>query len=228
MSSCGVGDAKRRRLNTNELAEFCIGPKRNKFKYLYKFVDKDEKGDAIFMSTSQGKVTWIFKASDWYQANQGDIFEKSIPRWRTWDNPVVPGPHDWEQFSTKTKAWTPCDFFETSYPVTSASTGRTPQTHEVTQDSKWLSHRPEDFHSSTTCTKVVSVDDLRYSQESIGRSFSDGKTFEELISGLSSWRIDPLTADFLCLQGFETKHGIHSAENRRLFCLKEHQRLVRP
>ena len=78
--------------------------------------------------------------------------------------------------------------------------------------------------------KWLRVDDLRYSQGSIGSQFQDGHTFEELIKGLDEWVIDPSIVDFLVLDAVEI---IDAAEffvvgNRRLHCLKEHQKHQRP
>ena len=81
--------------------------------------------------------------------------------------------------------------------------------------------------------RVVPVNEVLYTQQRISRSFSDGRKFDDLIAGLDSWEIDPGTVAFLQLDAFEYEDArgqlcIHSLENRRLFCLKQHQQNVQP
>ena len=78
--------------------------------------------------------------------------------------------------------------------------------------------------TSTTC-RHVPVDDLNFTQSSCGDRFTDGKSFLELLNGLLSKKIK-LSEPFLQLSCVETSAGISSFNNRRLFVLKQYQRLV--
>lgn len=76
--------------------------------------------------------------------------------------------------------------------------------------------------------RVVKVDDLTFTQDAISNKFRDGKTLEELISGLVDGRYDPLQFGFLCLEVVQLPGGIlASNDNRRLYCLKSYQDRVR-
>ena len=88
--------------------------------------------------------------------------------------------------------------------------------------------------SGPEARKTVAVDDLLYSQQECSDHFTDTRhTFEELLQGLNSWSIDPLTSRFLELEvvevpGLYGELRMHSNDNRRLYCLKQHQEHVRP
>ena len=77
--------------------------------------------------------------------------------------------------------------------------------------------------------RIMPVDDLLYSQDSCSRCFHDGHQFEELISRLDSWELQPSEAEFMHLRVIEycDRHDgrllSHSLNNRRLYCLKQHQ-----
>ena len=80
--------------------------------------------------------------------------------------------------------------------------------------------------------KVVRVDDLLYTQRECSDRFSDGREFQDLITALDSWQIDPTHMDFLSVDAFGKRcpatgvYAIRSLENRRLYCLKQHQENV--
>ena len=76
--------------------------------------------------------------------------------------------------------------------------------------------------------KVVKVDDLRFTHDTVSNRFSNGRSFHELVSGLDSGAIDAMTAPFLHLEAFHwPRKGYYSVNNRRLLCLKRHQDHVR-
>eukprot|EP00439_Symbiodinium_sp_Y106_P077744 s732_g16.t1 len=74
--------------------------------------------------------------------------------------------------------------------------------------------------------RQVPVDEINFTQSSCGERFSDGRTFFELLTGL--WNGDiSLSADFLVLNTMETSAGISSFNNRRLYVLKQYQKLLK-
>ncbi|CAE8637752.1 unnamed protein product [Polarella glacialis] len=76
----------------------------------------------------------------------------------------------------------------------------------------------------------VDAQDIRFTQDSIGSKFSDGKTFELLISELRSGKAHPARSEFLKLRAVCTRlNGVHtyfSRDNRRLHCLKEYRKEI--
>ena len=76
--------------------------------------------------------------------------------------------------------------------------------------------------------KVVRVDDVRHTHDSISRKFKDGQSFADLINDLNHDRLDPLRESFLKLEVVEWPgQGLFALNNRRLFCLKRHQEDIR-
>ena len=88
---------------------------------------------------------------------------------------------------------------------------------------------PKGQHTLTSCMKVTCVDDILYSQASCSSSFQDGHQFNELIGRLGSWEFHSTEVEFLRLRVVEyhDRHDgrliSHSLNNRRLYCLKQHQ-----
>ena len=76
------------------------------------------------------------------------------------------------------------------------------------------------------------VEDLEYTQPSCGKCFKNGAPLEHLIDDLNSGRVDPLKHPNLQLEVVEVKRGgkarYYSNDNRRLYCLKQHQKFVKP
>eukprot|EP00930_Biecheleria_cincta_P042846 TRINITY_DN29486_c0_g1_i1.p1 TRINITY_DN29486_c0_g1~~TRINITY_DN29486_c0_g1_i1.p1 ORF type:complete len:708 (-),score=150.52 TRINITY_DN29486_c0_g1_i1:56-1903(-) len=69
------------------------------------------------------------------------------------------------------------------------------------------------------------AEDVRFSQDTIAPTFSDGKTFDRLIGELHSGKVHPSRDDFLVLDAFRGKRGcLFSLNNRRLHCLKEFEK----
>eukprot|EP00929_Paragymnodinium_shiwhaense_P039879 TRINITY_DN20886_c0_g1_i1.p1 TRINITY_DN20886_c0_g1~~TRINITY_DN20886_c0_g1_i1.p1 ORF type:complete len:521 (-),score=54.93 TRINITY_DN20886_c0_g1_i1:275-1837(-) len=77
-------------------------------------------------------------------------------------------------------------------------------------------------------SREVRVDKLLYTQASMSDTFRDGRTFEDLLEELQSNDPDwPLHQPFLHLQACDWPgRGIFVVNNRRLRCLKLHQRRV--
>ncbi|CAE8627428.1 unnamed protein product [Polarella glacialis] len=78
--------------------------------------------------------------------------------------------------------------------------------------------------------RVVDVSELRYCQRSIKKLFKDGRSLNTLVTQLKSGEVDPMTADFLKLTVMERPErgggsSFFSKDNRRLWCLKELQRI---
>eukprot|EP00930_Biecheleria_cincta_P043214 TRINITY_DN29699_c0_g1_i1.p1 TRINITY_DN29699_c0_g1~~TRINITY_DN29699_c0_g1_i1.p1 ORF type:complete len:468 (-),score=74.56 TRINITY_DN29699_c0_g1_i1:33-1436(-) len=91
----------------------------------------------------------------------------------------------------------------------------------------WLTALPP----SLAVERVVDVSEVRFSQRSMKRRFSDGRHLEELIRALqlNDPRCNPMTAEFLKLTVVEKsdekgQRALYSKDNRRLWCLKEYQR----
>jgi hypothetical protein len=78
----------------------------------------------------------------------------------------------------------------------------------------------------------VYVDQLEYTQASCGKCFKNGWPLQKLIDELNSGEVDPLRHPDLELEVVRKLHGRHyryySNDNRRLYCLKEHQQHVEP
>ena len=73
---------------------------------------------------------------------------------------------------------------------------------------------------------IQRVKDLRYTQSSCSCFFRDGHTVQHTIADLIDGRADPLRDEWLVLD-VVTMHGeLYSIDNRRLYCLKELQRLA--
>lgn len=73
------------------------------------------------------------------------------------------------------------------------------------------------------------VGNVHYTQASCSNRLSTGQTLEEMIRELDQGRYDPLKADFLRLEGVMLKlingtFRLFSNDNRRLYCLKQHQK----
>ena len=75
--------------------------------------------------------------------------------------------------------------------------------------------------------KQSSVEQLEYTQENIGRCFKDGRTLQELIHDLDAGRVDPLEHPNMQLEVVRKwgnqREVFYSNDNRRLYCLKQHQ-----
>ena len=87
------------------------------------------------------------------------------------------------------------------------------------------SYVDDDIGSSAPAVKFP-VDEIRYSQQSISGKFTCGRTLKNLIMLLDQGdpECDPYKADFLVLDAIRIS-GVHFAlDNRRLFCLKQHQK----
>jgi len=72
----------------------------------------------------------------------------------------------------------------------------------------------------------VPVDDVGFTQNSISPKFTDGKEFEDLIQGLLCRRIK-LSEQFLRFPVVKIAGHWHSANNRRLYCVKQYQERLR-
>lgn len=78
------------------------------------------------------------------------------------------------------------------------------------------------------------AEDVRFTQDTIAPTFTDGKTFDRLIGELLSGKVHPSRDDFLVLDAFRSDVGegitrrgcIFSLNNRRLHCLKEFEKLL--
>jgi len=78
--------------------------------------------------------------------------------------------------------------------------------------------------------EVVKVSEVTYTQDSISPRFRCGRPLEVLISALDRRdpACDPLTAEFMILdavhvRGSDGRLAFRSLDNRRLYCLKQHQ-----
>ena len=62
--------------------------------------------------------------------------------------------------------------------------------------------------------KVVRVDDVRHTHDSISRKFKNGESFADLINNLNHGRLDPLRESFLKLEVVEWPgQGLFSLNN---------------
>lgn len=73
--------------------------------------------------------------------------------------------------------------------------------------------------------RIVPVDEIRFTHDTISETFKDGRFLEELIADLIHGEVHPLKDEFLCLEVVLYRGRLHSMNNRRLHCLKEFQRL---
>jgi len=77
--------------------------------------------------------------------------------------------------------------------------------------------------------QCFAVDQVRFSQKECSSKFKDGRLLSDLINDLNSGAVNPTVAQFLHLDGFIDSVGVPwSTDNRRLWCLKQHQESVRP
>jgi len=71
----------------------------------------------------------------------------------------------------------------------------------------------------------VKVDDVRFTHNDVRECFGDGRKLGELIDDLMSGVVSPLRDDFMVLECVWANKKWRSLNNRRLFCLKEFQKL---
>eukprot|EP00435_Cladocopium_sp_Y103_P044200 s611_g12.t1 len=69
----------------------------------------------------------------------------------------------------------------------------------------------------------LTVRDFEFTQAGISRRFQDGRPLETMISDLDMGTLDPCR---LKLEVVEWRGRFYNNDNRRLYCLKEHQRHV--
>lgn len=72
----------------------------------------------------------------------------------------------------------------------------------------------------------VHVSKVRFTHDSISPRFRDGRPLRRLIDDLMVGKAHPLRTASLQLRGFRIGNELYSLSNRRLFCLREYQRLV--
>ena len=75
--------------------------------------------------------------------------------------------------------------------------------------------------------RIVSIDNLLYSQQSCGVTFRDGSPLRQLVEELHSGLHDPLTSSFLQLEVIHRDGKLFSNDNRRLYCLKRYRDEIR-
>lgn len=83
---------------------------------------------------------------------------------------------------------------------------------------------PDDRAVGKQSILQVPVDQVLFSQKSCGKCFKDKRSLQQLVEELAEGRHDPLTSEFLWLEAVRKKKRYFSDDNRRLWCLKEHQR----
>ena len=71
--------------------------------------------------------------------------------------------------------------------------------------------------------RMLNINEVEYTQASIGCRFQNGLWLEQLIDDLDSGRVDPCTHENMRLEVVLHKGKYFSNDNRRLFCLKKHQ-----
>lgn len=71
--------------------------------------------------------------------------------------------------------------------------------------------------------RMLNINEVEYTQASIGCRFQNGLWLEQLIDDLDSGRVDPRTHENMRLEVVLHKGKYFSNDNRRLFCLKKHQ-----
>merc|ERR1712232_1422977 len=78
--------------------------------------------------------------------------------------------------------------------------------------------------------EILRVSDIRFTQEKCGGKFQDGRTLMQLVSELCAGQHNLMEARFLQLEVISKRerHGrvYLSNDNRRLWCLKEYERLT--
>ena len=87
---------------------------------------------------------------------------------------------------------------------------------ERRQESLWP--RPPKWTRMT-----LRVNDVEYTQAKISPIFQDGRSFEDLIQDLDTWKVIPCEHPKMYLEAVRYKGQIYSNNNRRLRCLKDHQ-----
>eukprot|EP00931_Biecheleriopsis_adriatica_P074747 TRINITY_DN48753_c0_g1_i1.p1 TRINITY_DN48753_c0_g1~~TRINITY_DN48753_c0_g1_i1.p1 ORF type:complete len:213 (-),score=3.55 TRINITY_DN48753_c0_g1_i1:38-646(-) len=114
----------------------------------------------------------------------------------------------------------------------SSSSGKVPfmtsNTHTTRKD---ISRSPR-RRSGSIEECIMPVDRIDYSQGNCSRCFRDGKPLDQLVTELMEGRWDPESAHFLKLECIRKagRHGetsLLSNDNRRLWCLKKYQELLR-
>eukprot|EP00438_Fugacium_kawagutii_P003971 Skav207538 [mRNA] locus=scaffold756:195329:195712:- [translate_table: standard] len=66
--------------------------------------------------------------------------------------------------------------------------------------------------------------DVHYTQKAISKKFQDGRWLEELIWHLDMWSVDPCNHPNMCLEVVKFQGHYYSNDNRRLYCLRQHQK----
>ena len=79
------------------------------------------------------------------------------------------------------------------------------------------------LNPTPSADRKLNVRDIEFTQAGISRCFQDGRPLESMISDLDRGRLDPCS---LKLEVVEWRGRFYSNDNRRLYCLKEHQRHV--
>jgi len=74
--------------------------------------------------------------------------------------------------------------------------------------------------------RILPVREVRFTQDSIAHSFSDGRSLEALIEALQQGYILPLSVGFLVLDAVEVDRNVFCMNNRRLWCLYQYQQMV--
>ncbi|MBO9507712.1 MULTISPECIES: hypothetical protein [Thalassospira] len=90
---------------------------------------------------------------------------------------------------------------------------------------------PNDF-AGINCSNAIDPDEVRFSQDSISRNFSDGQTVQSLIDGLNNGtvtaadvppirlvKVDPSQA--VRNGGHVVAAGVYTLDNRRLYAFKQ-------
>lgn len=87
---------------------------------------------------------------------------------------------------------------------------------------------PQDSHGVRYLGQhLVRIADLLFTQPSISHRFTDRRPLGELVNDLNAGLVDPLTEPSLRLDVvLWPKRGLISLDNRRLWCLREHQEHV--
>ena len=83
--------------------------------------------------------------------------------------------------------------------------------------------RPDPTDSAN---RKLNVRDIEFTQASIAPRFRNGAYLTKLISDLNEGNLDPCRTDWLQLEVVQFRDKFYSNDNRRLFCLKQHQRHV--
>lgn len=70
---------------------------------------------------------------------------------------------------------------------------------------------------------MLRVQEIEYTQPGIAKRFKDGRWLEDLTSDLENWSVNPRNHPKMCLEVVWWKGTFYSNNNRRLYCLKQHQ-----